>query len=316
MIKIQISTDLEEELIKEHCSDASNQHTGLLKVLQNQESKNIIGKHPKLNCFFYDCHDCVKKQNVVKIISAIKADLEYYINLLGEYSEKDSKELVEKVFRYDSFSKRKHAYNILSKINVKVCPYCNRQYTFTLKNRKVRPQFDHYYPKSRYPYLALSFYNLIPSCSICNQAKSDLDTYINPIIYPYEEEFGDDIIFKTVITGNSVAFLQGLSQDFTVEIKNIMKINADKVDTQNRRLHLDELYNMHKDYIQDIARNHYINSSDRINEIMIKFPTLFSSKDEILKTIYMNDMRKESWTKRPLAKLTKDIYDDLEIGTI
>jgi len=34
-------------------------------------------------------------------------------------------------------------------LNINVCPYCNRQYTFTINSRtgKTRPQFDHFHPK-------------------------------------------------------------------------------------------------------------------------------------------------------------------------
>ncbi|TCL67476.1 hypothetical protein EV196_10232 [Mariniflexile fucanivorans] len=32
----------------------------------------------------------------------------------------------------------------------------------------IKPELDHYYPKSLYPYFGVSFYNLIPSCQSCN----------------------------------------------------------------------------------------------------------------------------------------------------
>mgnify|MGYP000006537395 CR=1 FL=1 len=63
---------------------------------------------------------------------------------------------------------------VLNSLNLSVCPYCNRQYIFgTDNNRKVGAQFDHFYSKSKYPYLALSFYNLIPCCPTCNKAKGE-----------------------------------------------------------------------------------------------------------------------------------------------
>lgn len=54
----------------------------------------------------------------------------------------------------------------------------------------------------------MSIFNLILSCSICNQAKSTLDTYKEPILYPFEEEFGDDI-----------KYLHGMTDDFDMQIQ-------------------------------------------------------------------------------------------------
>lgn len=79
-----------------------------------------------------------------------------------------------------------------------VCTYCNRQYTFTvikdLKNGKrenddsriARPALDHWFPESLYPIMSLSFYNLIPSCTICNSsAKGDALFKFGTHIHPY-----------------------------------------------------------------------------------------------------------------------------------
>ena len=46
---------------------------------------------------------------------------------------------------------------------------------------------------------------------------------------------------------------------------------------------------------------------------MRKFPELFASKEDVIATIYMNDIREENLAKRPLAKLTRDIYKELSI---
>ena len=40
----------------------------------------------------------------------------------------------------------------------------------------MRPQFDHWFPKKKYPLLAISFYNLIPCCTYCNSSvKGDIE---------------------------------------------------------------------------------------------------------------------------------------------
>lgn len=92
---------------------------------------------------------------------------------------------------------------------------------------------------------------------------------------------------------------------------NSLKVK--KIEKQNERLHLAELYDKHKDYLKDIAWNHHINSDERIVEIMRIYPGMFLTKEDAISTIYMNDIRLKSLGKRPLAKLTRDIYRELEI---
>ena len=40
-------------------------------------------------------------------------------------------------------------------------------------------------------------------------------------------------------------------------------------------------------------RNHYINTEERINEIMKTFPEMFCSKEDVVSVVYMNDIRGE-----------------------
>jgi hypothetical protein len=77
--------------------------------------------------------------------------------------------ILEKIFvtyGYESIISEKIAYKMLRNLDVKVCPYCNINYisfSGTNSNKGIRPELDHFYPKSRYPYFAVSFYNLISS---------------------------------------------------------------------------------------------------------------------------------------------------------
>ena len=41
-------------------------------------------------------------------------------------------------------------------------------------------QFDHFYNKSKYPLLAISFYNLVPVCGTCNHTKGKNDVDYSP----------------------------------------------------------------------------------------------------------------------------------------
>ena len=311
MIKIELSGKTKRIIINKHWKDINPTKNKIRISFIDILKSNIttIAKHPKLFNYLFDNSGNVKTQNIKKLICGSKEDLENIIMRLDKFNEKDSKELVNNVFQYQKFSQRIWAKNLLKELNVRVCPYCNRQYTFTLNNQSVRPQFDHYYPKTKYPYLAISLFNLIPSCNICNQAKSTLDTYDKPILYPYEQEFGQQIYFIT--ESENLKYLQGIGDDFSINIDNYLHKLPDEVQVQIKQLHLLTLYNEHKDYVVDLIQNFRINTPERIDEIMSLFPGMYNSKEELMGKIFMNDIRKERWGNRPLAKLTHDIYKDI-----
>lgn len=157
----------------------------------------------------------------------------------------------KKIFKYEQLNvvskELNPAYWLQSQLCVKVCPYCNRMYTTTLYGKKrVRPDFDHFYPQSRYPYFAVSLFNLIPSCNVCNKAKSDYaeikSDYVKikdgfekkkgkkilyrrqrkSIIYPYDESYNElqkHISFRVIPDKKYQEVLMGQSDEFTVELR-------------------------------------------------------------------------------------------------
>lgn len=104
-----------------------------------------------------------------------------------------------KVFNYESFSARAlpnwGGYALCEASRYSMCPYCHQAFAHTLVPDGVgsfRPTLDHYYPKSIYPYLALSIFNLVPSCYTCNsQLKGVKNFYEELHIHPLEEGSGE-----------------------------------------------------------------------------------------------------------------------------
>ncbi|RGJ64380.1 hypothetical protein [Dorea formicigenerans] len=322
MIKISIDEISKKEIEKNFWEDANSNTTGLIQVLNTTNAKNILmNKHRKIYDVLYDAATGdINVAEVKELLLADRQSLKKYIGLFGNYSSNKilADELLDNIFRYDRYSKRRVAVEVLKKMKVTVCPYCNRQYIFTLSNGHVRPQFDHYYPKSRYPYLALSLYNMIPSCSICNMAKSSLDTLKEPILYPFVEEMGSEakFVIKGKQNGNFVRMLQGISNEFIIDLNTTNARNEAVILNQMTKLHLNDLYNEHKGYVMDIIKSKYVNSPERINELFLSFPTLFDSYEDVKNLLYMTNIQKEAWGNRPLSKLTYDIDSQLEKGSI
>ena len=75
--------------------------------------------------------------------------------------------------------------------------------------------------------------------------------------------------------------------------------------------HLTELYNEHKDYVLYLYRKRYMFSDEYLQMICDTFPEMAGRVDELKGLLYLMDLEKEQWGRRPLAKLTHDI--DLQI---
>ncbi len=272
-------------------------------------------------------------------------------------NEKDRKarEICERIFSYSRFiAGQQEAYWLLRRLDVRVCPYCNRIYTVTLPTKEelekeedyktTRAAFDHFYPKSRYPYLALNLFNLVPCCGICNSNKSDSE---QELIYPYDEAFEKNAVFRLVPdlpkesdaqTVNVLGFLHGENCSFHIKFmgKDGISLLKDASleyrlnDIENkayrtriihsiRQFKLEEIYKEHKAEILDILKNRYYFNEQYvlyavcplIREKMKGAGEL--SKEQIrdiaMDMLFFSRLKEQEWEKRPLSKLIADLLD-------
>ena len=253
-----------------------------------------------------------------------------------EKKNKKYKTDLEKIFNYDSFSKVKSVndwggYQLTQKLGLTTCPYCNRLYTNTLVNKdkagKTRPSLDHFLPKSEYPYLALSLYNLIPSCQVCNSSfKGSIDFYKEEHLNPHEAGFGKDAIFRTDLMadadGNySLDHLHGAGglDGFELQLRiDESSPDAEKIKKNNQTFHLEELYRFHKDYVLEIIKKTIFYNKNKIDELISKnvYPGLFDSRGEVIRTLIGNYVEEKNLGKRVLAKLTKDIWEEFRLEEV
>jgi hypothetical protein len=270
-----------------------------------------------------------KEKNLINYLS-----LDAYKKVINFKTEVDNlskvkwlgwKEILEDIFDYESFTKEKiswNAYDLVSAININVCPYCNRNYITTLINgdKRTRAVLDHYYAKSLYPYLALSLYNLIPCCYVCNSSfKGDKDFYKNEAIYPYEEDFSNAALFKTDFSDTEpydYKYLLGLSKEFKLKINIVTSddVLKNKIENSISTFKLENLYDSHRDYVRDLIRNAIVNNKSRIEEIYKLFSgDLFKSKNEVMQSMYLTYIDNENVGKRSLAKLAQDILKEIDV---
>ncbi len=238
---------------------------------------------------------------------------------------KSLKNEVFSVFDYTGFIQNPEgAYKLAEKLQCDVCLYCNRQYTFTLNTNegKTRPQFDHFLDKGTYPYLALSFYNLVPSCYICNSnLKGTKKFSVTKHLHPLIEGADEYLSFKTHIDKSD--FVEGKIKSFKLSYgrKNLLVNSKDfeRADRNFKVFHLESLYNMHIDYVAELIKKTYVYNEARINELL-NFTTasgtrLFSSRKEVVELIIGNYLDNAYIGKRILSKMTRDIAIELGLLT-
>lgn len=234
-------------------------------------------------------------------------------------------EALNEVFSYKDFSDFKKdrknawdAYEYTSYLNVDVCPYCDRQFTFTFINfeteKRARAVLDHFYSKSLYPYLAISIFNLIPCCHICNSTfKLNRDLYKNEILYPFEDQFKNNV--KFIITPNTYNAFIGLDADLNIDLQITTTDNAlrEKISNSIELFALKEIYTAHNIYVKNLIRNIYINSPSRISELYAELGEIFNDKDELEKALYLGMGSEENLGKHVLSKITYDVINQFKV---
>ena len=198
-------------------------------------------------------------------------------------------------------------YDFVIKHGLKSCPYCNRNYIFVVNKdgNKLRPEIDHFYPKSIYPFLAMSFYNLIPSCQICNHTKKDKDAFKDKLKSPYEINFYD---FKFKYKPKNITFYQIKKNKYRDESFELLLNKTDSVEKNDEYFKLKLLYEQHKDIVLDLLLKKVIYSKSYIKELQDNFKL---KDDEIYRFLLCNYLKDEDLHKRPLSKLVKDISEDI-----
>lgn len=185
-------------------------------------------------------------------------------------------------------------------IGLQTCPYCNRAYIQSVSKRGVvRPQIDHFFPKDKYPYLGVSFYNLIPSCSVCNgtTVKGNKDSYSDNLVSPHEIK-SDDFKFS-----------------FDIKfINNFPPKLVEKIDINDEYFKLEDFYKHHGDVVHELYTKLYReDTKEHFNALRKSLSGIGFDEAEIHRFITCGYLDDEELHKRPLSKLIKDISEELEL---
>jgi len=277
--------------------------------IQNEHLERFAKEHyealkDKLNEFPKDCKYSLEE--------VLKAKLEK-LHQIALWAEDKKSDYVFMINKYKNFTSKKDeydAYKLASKVKVNVCPYCNLNATYTViveDNKKItRPEFDHFYDKDTHPILALSFYNLIPSCHICNSTLKGIEKFsIESHLNPYSDSFDEVAKFRLKI-GDSSFYHSIKGFDVTLESDD------ERAKNNIKSFELETLYQNHKDIILELIQKEAIYNESYLDELLSQYEgTLFKNREDLQRLISGGYISDEEIGKRPLSKLIKDISKEL-----
>ncbi len=303
------------EKLKKSRNDVKKKKTKTEDDKQKQEEEYL--SEVKAIVDFLSTEGKLDDDKIKNILVGRVAHLEKAMATIGPIKSKEIQKEFERV--YTNFSNRNFGHQWAERLGVTVCPYCNRSYIFTVKkdarNGKARPQYDHFFPKSIYPYLAVSMYNLVPSCAVCNGGKSDVDSFKDKkrrYLNPYVEGYGTKTVLQITPKKKKdrIHSYVGLAEEYTVKPESAPDVDKDAANRiQNTwdLLKLGPLYEKHSDYIRNILRAKRIYTEEYLDQLMKSFPGAFDDMDDLKNVVYFNYLDEEDWGKRILAKLTHDL---------
>lgn len=262
-----------------------------LRDLNNNSLKELITKSP------FELNNFVSNQNAINstFININHRDNIVLRNIFISNGYENEKALDKSKF--------------ISKIKIDTCPYCNRNYIYTTsKNKKTKPEIDHFYPKSKYPILGFSYFNLIPSCKPCNGfgAKGERDPFIVGLSNPYLLKYND---FELSHKIKNIAIINPLSGKSDIQVY-FKKSILGHLEVFN----LKDLYELHYDHAIELVIKRNLKYSKKYREYLKSFKTLKFSDSEIDRMILGNYALEKEQHKRPLSKMFQDIGK--EIGLI
>ncbi|MEF3313429.1 hypothetical protein PV433_31550 [Paenibacillus sp. GYB004] len=128
----------------------------------------------------------------IKCIENIKLIQEYLYENLLKLKHFSDKAMTFKNY-YENFYKETIEY---------VCPFCGLDNMLTSKDL-YREAFDHYLPKSKYPFVSFLRENLFPICNTCNSLyKNDKNPNdYGKSFYPFTAQFNDCKLSFEIISG-------------------------------------------------------------------------------------------------------------------
>tara|TARA_R110002096_G_scaffold65737_1_gene159936 strand:+ start:1669 stop:2772 length:1104 start_codon:yes stop_codon:yes gene_type:complete len=184
---------------------------------------------------------------------------------------------------------------------------------FDFKNTHNHFTLDHVLPQSKYPYLSLCLYNLVPSCYSCNSKfKKAIDFSINDdlkYIIPTSKDFSltDDFMFKILYSKN----LKNINVDSDFTLKQEIYKNEALIKEYLKIFKINGRFVFHKDKVLELIHLKINYPDSKIKEIS---KLTGQSELSIKMDLFGKEIFEADVSNTPFSKLKRDIAINLKIS--
>lgn len=210
----------------------------------------------------------------------------------------------------------------VKKMGIKSCVYCNAQYAIAAKKgstdrgKAFRSTYtiDHYLPKSDYPYLATSFFNLYPACSTCNQMKSRKEPLFELYVKPTDPAIlRNPFVFRLDKYSFVKYSMTGVAEDLVVKFESRDGLPAGGVNAVDyeKYFHVEKLYANYCDTVEEVIWKYRMYNKAGRQALMNGFADVLPHKTDWNRFVLGNYDQEKDILKRPLAKLIQDVAKQL-----
>ena len=235
-------------------------------------------------------------------------------------------------FRWDDSQEGWGGWFFLKQLNTATCSYCNSDGVFTLKYEQrvkgnngqkkqsvikhKKSELDHFWPRAEFPFLGLSLYNLVPSCTRCNRnIKGAEYEPLAGMTHPYRDDFHEGAKFYAVFKD-----YKGLTHpnDSGVDVIIDRPTGPHSVDLAKRAkksaefFHLEEVYNqIYELEVNDVVRKVLYFPESYLADLRKRYPGIDES---VLNRMTLGtSLNPADINKLPHEKLRQDIHSQLWI---
>lgn len=285
---------------------------------------DIFGYHKFIERTIYDviidrAKNICKEDTYNKIVEGVILNC-YKILFNGEnlnynYSDYIGREKIEELIRkkvykntilnnfHQSYFKKLKLwspYTLVFMSNLRVCPYCNRQYITPLitGTGRMRADLDHFLPKSTYPYFSMSLYNLIPCCKFCNSSLKRTKEFEFVDLHPYQDTIGDHFRYFVEYTN---------PQNIVLTVKE-----------QSHRVHsfldtfkIKELVRYHDSIGKEFIQKRLCYPNERLQDLLDCKMIIFQNEKQLQAAIIGYVPEENEINNEVLAKLRRDLAEQL-----
>jgi len=223
-------------------------------------------------------------------------------------------ESIVKAMRYDDLREQEFP-DMLRKMHIKTCVYCHSQSTLVISKSGAKSgwrallQLDHKYPKSKYPFLCTTFYNLYPICGNCNLSKSDKPTAFE--LYVDNDQL--DLLKFGLTKKSIVKYWQTKDlEDLQITIKGI-NVKKKLLEDYGKMFNIKQIYDQQKDIAEELVHKSYVYNKSYKGTLVESFKKLFPDQSMINRLLIGNYDKDTEMLKRPLAKFVQEIAKDIKL---